>query len=138
MQEPKQFDVDGITYFVNAFRTSEGMRVLTEIVTLVGEPIVQFVGQAKKGALDTEIKPDNISSIMAGLTSRLHEDSVNSLFKKILQNTFKSHTGQPLAAVYETEFIGKYSTLFKVVYKSIEAQYGDFFGVLGDFAKPVK
>lgn len=137
MKQPKQIQVDGQTYTIQPYLTSFGMRLLTRIFLILGKPLVTLAFGLKgegKSLLDAEIQPDQIAEIMDGLYARLTPEEVDQLFKDILVGTLIGNTSQSATEVYDTHFSQQYGHLFKVVFKSLEAQYGDFFGALGGLA----
>lgn len=133
MKESKVIIVEGKEYTVKPFYTSEGLILLTEISLLVGEPLINLALQMKKGEKKVSELEFDVSSVMAGLTSRLKPESVDQLFQKILKNTMLGKSSNPLD--YDSHFIGQYGHLFKVVGKSLEAQYGDFLDALKGLVK---
>lgn len=142
MQEPTEFEVDGQKYVVQPFLTSYGMKLLTEISLLVGEAALRAVFELKDSKakdpkavaaasmLDSDVDPDAMVKVMNQLTARIQPDTIDSLFKRILKCTLLAGSSNTCEKVYDVHFQGKYGHLFKVVFKSLQAQYGDFLTAL--------
>lgn len=138
-QAAKQFEVDGMSYTVDPFLTSKGIRLMTDIVKMIGPTLGKFVsGFDSKSDLD-DLDTDTVAEAFITFSNGLHPDDFDRIIKRILENTLVDSMGSTSAAqVYDTYFQGRYKHLAVVVYKSLEVQYGDFFGVVGDLAKRFK
>lgn len=133
LKQPKQFTYEGVTYTVAPFPTTHGMKLLSEMMLKVGEPLIQLIGVFKEGkGLQSEIKPETISAIFTSLYTRVNPDVLDDLLKRLLEGTTSSATGsQNLRQVYDTYFVDSYDVLCKVAFESLKAQYGSFSKGLG-------
>lgn len=143
MKESKVIKVDGRDYTVTPFVTSQGVKLLTDLVRVAGEPLITLAVSLKdhKGSvLEADVTPERISQIMSGLMTRVETDTLDSLFKRVLEGTLIGTTSRRCSEEYDTYFIGDYLHLFKVVAFSIKEQFGAFSAGLGgivNFAKAV-
>lgn len=142
MKQPKVFEVGGTKYTVQPYLTSFGLNLLTELVMILGEPLINLAFTAKdkgaSGLLEADIKPEVVSAMMQGLYSRLKPEEMDALFKKILSGTLVVSQQCSDDQFFDTHFSGQYKNLFTVVLKSLEAQYGDFLGGRTGFLAFVK
>lgn len=143
MKESKTIKVDGRDYTVTPFLTSQGVKLLTDLVRVAGEPLITLAVSLKdhKGSvLEADVTPERISQIMTGLMARVETDTIDNLFKRVLEGTMIGTTSRTCANEYDTYFVGDYVHLFKVVAYSLKEQYGAFLAGLGgivNFAKAV-
>jgi len=141
MKELQTIVVDDISYDVNPYITSVGMKLLTDITLLAGKPLLTLIfgikGSMGKGKKFTEmdIDADLIQTIMTGLYERIDTNTLDSLFKRVLSGTMISNSSQSLDKIYDTHFQSRYLHLFKVVLFSLKVQYADFWkGLSGNAA----
>jgi hypothetical protein len=151
MKQAKEFQIGDKIFTVVPYVTSEGVKLLTEIASLLGPGIVK-IGVEFKGLqgktessggglaalLEADIDSDVIASALNDLFAKLTPEKMVALQRRILRETFCASAGSHTLgedAVFDDFFRGEYSLLFKVVTKTLEAQYGDFFGALGVVAK---
>lgn len=142
MKTPTTFQLDGETYTVSPYMTSTGMKLLTELVLILGKPLVQLIIRVKEAAaggslkdlLEQDVDPATVDAVMTALYERLSPEAVDSLIKRILDQTFVGSTSTKVTEGFDTRFQGKYLHVFKLVFKTLGVQYGDFLGVLGGHA----
>jgi hypothetical protein len=136
MKETKTVLVDGIEYQVSPYLSSKGLKLLVELFNLIGEEAIQFamkMGEDKKAGKTSVGFEDELSKIIRNLTTKTNPDLVEALIKKILLNTYAG-TSRSVVEDFDLRFQGKYGHLFKLVAKTLGAQYGDFLGALGGLA----
>ncbi len=148
MKELKTFTVDGESYVVQMYTTSVGMFLLTDIMNLLGADVVRvalaFKDGLKNGASVADfdldiIDADMMTKAIDHLSSKAAPELLDSIFKRILSGTIIQKQGSTTCAdAYDTHFQGRYSHLFKVLWKSLGVQYGDFLSVLGGLVKTAK
>ncbi len=144
MKNPTTFNIDGKSYTIQPYLTSHGMLLLTEIGILVGADLVALVMQLKelvggeKGVtsasqlMDMDLDNEALHRILSSFFVKLEPATLDRLFKKILCGTLINEMGSTTAdTVYDSYFSGQYAHLFKVVWKTLAAQYGDFWSALG-------
>lgn len=141
-KQAKTFELDGVTYTVAPFPTTHGMKLFTEVVMKLGEPLLQLAGvfmkDKDKPMSQMEISPEAIAAIFQGLYMRVNADVLDDLFKRILEGTTSSKTGgQNMRQIYDTYFVDDYGLLFKVVFHSFKGQYGSFLSGVGGLEKLV-
>jgi hypothetical protein len=142
MKPSVPFTVGNETYTVQHFYTTAGLNLLTEIVGLLGEPMASLIGKLKgmsKGAAkfsDLDISDDDAANAISRFVANLKPETVENLFKRILSHTIINAQGSTSCAeAFDTHFQGRYMHLFKVVWKSLGVQYGDFSSALAGIAK---
>lgn len=138
-----QFTVDGVSYTLQPYVTSHGLKLLTDITKLVGADLLALVMEMKdllKGdekpsvedLLDMDVDTVALQRIMGTFLDRVQTDTLDELFKRILVGTLIDSLGSTTAAqAYDAHFAQKYTHLFTVVWKSLQGQYGDFLHALG-------
>jgi len=147
---PKEVSIDSMQYRIEPYITSRGLILIKNLTALVGEPLIKMVAALPKGSdvkslqsgsvnfTDLDINIEVIASALSTAFSKLDDATTEKLFRDILMNTF--HGNQSCADKFDTHFQGQYRHLFRVVVKTLEAQYGDFLGeITGGLLKlPVK
>lgn len=136
MKQPKEFTVDNQIYVVQPFPTTDGMRLLIDLVALVGPTAIEVMFKVKhdpQAYLDDDSKGIEVARVMNDLIKNLKADQIDSMFKRILRHTLIGHTSTTAESLYDTHFSERYVHLFLTVYKSLEAQFGDFLSVLKGF-----
>lgn len=140
MKSNKIVSIDGKSYTVVPYTTTGGLRLLTKLTGILGEPVVKLLKSLPPGSLQDILKSDlkainmdEISASVAALFAKVDEDVAEVLIKEILQNTL--YGNHEVNAIFEEHFQGEYRHLFKVVFKTLEAQYGDFLGARAVRAK---
>jgi hypothetical protein len=120
MQLTEERMVDGLTYEISKFSATKGVRMLTRLASLLGEPIGAFT----EGGLDKKITGDMVSRAAKALFERLDENQAEKTVKDLLENV----RCDGKAIQFDTHFQGRILHLFKVLKEVLEVQYGDFFG----------
>jgi hypothetical protein len=120
MIQTQQIVVDGATYSVTQFSATKGMKLLTRLTKILGEPMSVFMSDENADA--QKVLPVAI----AALSERLEEDMVVQTVKELMDGVRDSDG--PIQ--FDTHFAGKFGHLFKLLAKILEVQYGDFFGAL--------
>jgi len=134
MKKPETITVDGKSYDVNAYDTSVGMVLLTDIILTAGEPLINLfmsIKGDKKRLTEMEIEPAQIQMIMSGLYARVGSKTIDDLFKRMLAGTFIANSSEDVSKSYDTYFQGEYMHLFKVVFAVFKVQFSDFWKGLG-------
>jgi hypothetical protein len=137
MKKSENIVVDGRTYTVNPYVTSTGMMLWWEILSKFGEGLVSFVFQFKDAAqgkaaiaslMTSDIKPEQISSLLSGL-QKMSPEEFQGFVAKVLANTCVG--SRSVMDDYDTRFAGEYKHLVKLVWKTLEVQFRDFFSASG-------
>jgi len=115
--------IDGITWTVNEFSATEGLRLLTRLTALCGAPLARaFEALPKDGSvLDARVDFTLLGGALSELTSRLDEDQVVELVKRLLGCTLAN--GEDVERRFDVVFQGRYATLFKVLAFVLEVNY---------------
>lgn len=135
LQPTKEINVDGVKYIVQLYAPSFGLMLHAKLLRLLGEPFVKLFGMLKGG------KNFDVKALLAGdlsglnidaagealglLFEKVKEDEIFPLIQEILSGTLLS-TKQPVNEVFETHLMGRYGHIYKLVAKSLGAQYPDF------------
>ena len=120
MIHTREILVDGESYKVTQFSASKGMKLLTRLIKILGEPMASFFSNP-----DAE-QEMAFQVALAALSDKLDEDVVLATVKELI-DSLSDGDGQ---ISFDTHFAGRFGHLFKVLGKILEVQYGDFFGVL--------
>lgn len=141
MREPKQKEIDGITYKMYPLSPFKSSKILTRIIKVVGKPMGKLIGdsqkEGKESLLDADVNPELIGEALSALTENLEESQVERLMKDLLSSdliTF-SKDGDDFKKLSNVEgHIQKNDLgllhLFKLVKFSLEVNYSDFLGGL--------
>lgn len=124
MRHTHKKEIDGILFTVNEFSTTEGLRLLTRLTKLCGGSVAKGLEALPKGLDPSEPTVDfsMIGEAVTELTSRLDEDEIIYLLKRLLGSTLVEGdvVGGP---AFDRVFQGRYLTLAKVVMFVLEANY---------------
>ena len=111
-------EIDGNTWMVSQLPATEGLKVLTKLIKIVGKPI----GKAVKGVtdsngvgsiLDAKIDYAFVGDAIGDLTSRLDEEEVTGLIKRMFRDV--RCDGKEVMPTFDTLFMGRYGTMMKVI-----------------------
>lgn len=120
MIETRDIVVEGRTYQVTQFSATKGIKMMTRLTKIIGEPIGFMF--SNEGADVDQMLPMAIRA----LSDKLDEDMVLDTVKQLLEGV-RNHEGE---LEFDQYFSGKMGLLFKILGKVLEVQYGDFFGGL--------
>lgn len=118
--------VDGQTYKIAQFGSTEAIKTFTQLTKLVGPSISMAMGANDQGVDQGQV----IGKAMIALCERLDENNVEQLVKKLIGQVLK---GQGEKIIFETEFQGRFGHLLKLLIAVVEVQYGDFLDVVQGF-----
>lgn len=123
----KDLVIDDVNYKIHLFAAEQGLKVLTKLIKLVGEPIMEL---AKGGADQAEIMK-NLGGAIRSLAGRLNEEEVVSLMKLLMGKvTVDGEGGNTLDKKFNTYFQGKIGLMFKISVEVVNHNYADFLDVL--------
>jgi hypothetical protein len=137
MKKSENIIVDGRTYTVNPYITSTGMMLWWELLSKFGEGLVSFAFQFRDAAsaraglasiMSSDIKPEQVASLMSGL-QKMTPEEFQGFVAKVLANTCVG--SRSVMEDYDTRFAGEYKHLVKLVWKTLEVQFRDFFSASG-------
>jgi len=120
MIHTREITVDDKSYSVTQFSASKGMKMLTRLVKILGEPMAAFFSDP-----DAEMELA-FPAALAALSDKLDEDVVLQTVKELVESLTTSEG----PVQFDTYFAGQFGHLFKVLGKILEVQYGDFLSVL--------
>lgn len=120
MIHTREILVDGQSYSVTQFSASKGMKLLTRLVKILGEPMASFLSNP-----DAEAE-GAFQMALGSLSEKLDEDVVLNTVKELIDCLSTSEG--PIQ--FDTHFAGRFGHLFKVIGEVLKFQYGDFLGVL--------
>lgn len=124
MRHTHQKQIDGITWTVNDFSATEGLRLLTRLTNLCGGPLGKAVQALPRdrSVLDAELlSVDLLGAAVSELAGRLDENEIVELVRRILGCTLAD--GKEASPQFDILFQGRYGTLFKVVLFALESNY---------------
>ena len=138
--EQKDFSLDGETYRITMFPADQGLKVLTKLVKLVGEPMMEMA----KMQQDKEAMFDHLASAIRSLSLKLDDENVVSLCKQLSSCVIKDGDGSmTLDRKFNTHFSGRLGHMFKLMVEVVNFNFADFLDVLAlqnhaGSAKPLK
>ena len=141
MKQIQTIHVDEMRYNVSPFTTSKGVILLTDLMLILGQPMMNLIGVLKEGQKkqqkfsEMDLSSVDLNAIMSGLYARVDSHTLDNLFKRMLECTFEEHKSQSLASIYDHHFQGRYLHLFKVVFETFKVQYADFWNGLSAAAR---
>lgn len=125
--EQKDFSLDGETYRITMFPADQGLKVLTKLVKLVGEPMMEMA----KMQQDKEAMFDHLASAIRSLSLKLDDENVVSLCKQLSSCVIKDGDGSmTLDRKFNTHFSGRLGHMFKLMVEVVNFNFADFLDVL--------
>lgn len=126
-KKSQEREIDGAVYMVTQFPATEGLAILTRLLKLAG-PALGAVATGQPGAG----RALEVGLFVARLVEKLDEAETVGLVKRLLKDTRRD--GREVMPSFDTEFMGNYMTLLRVLGFVLEANYGDFFGAVASSA----
>lgn len=125
-QSYKDFTIDGISYRIQMLPAEQGMKILTRLLKMVGEPLAELIKVQGQRDKIFEILPMAIKT----LVMKLDDDEVLQLAKELTSCVIKGNTSATLDREFNLYFRGKYGHLMKVLLEVVKYNYSDFLDVL--------
>ena len=129
MIETKEKTIDGHNVMVTQFPGRRALLFKTRLIKLIGPSIAQmFTGE---NPLDgKELDFSIIAKALDKLAETLNEDEYVKFVLDLLQ--YSRFDGQEIKeSVFDTEFAGNLLLMYKVLWFTLEVNYGSFFGESG-------
>ena len=126
-----QCNIDGTSYEISQFGSSQSLKILIRIAKTIGEPLGKLFANVDPdggSVMDQKVSDKIIGQVIGGLTEKLDEDQTVDTIKELCSCVLVN--GQKLGPMFETHFRGKIGHLFKLLKKVLEVQYDDFLGEL--------
>ena len=121
--EQKDFEIGGEIFSIRMFPATEGLKVATKLLKIIGEPLAELA----KGASSGGTQMDNVADAIKSLAPRLDEENVVALCMKLTSVVLVP--GQHVVTLdkqFNNYFAGKYGLLFKLLVKVVEYNFADF------------
>lgn len=133
LQPQTKVNVEGEQYIVQLYSPSVGLTLYAKLVRLLGEPLLKLVSKIDFSKIKDVKTLDDISAIdldgvgdaIGVLFSKLKDDEFVPLLQEILSSTFTKEM-RPVNEDFEVTFAGHYNHVFKLVAKTLGAQYPNF------------
>lgn len=129
MQLQKEFTVDfkgtAITYTLVQMPPTKSIKIATKLIKIVGEPLLALA--ANPGGLQSQISqvlPDVIRILKNGLD----EDEVIGVIHQVFAYVQRDGKAFGESSVFDNEFRGKLSIVFKILLEQLKFNYSDFLG----------
>lgn len=123
----KDFSLDGEDYKIIMFPAEQGLKVLTKLVKIVGEPMMELA----KMQQDKTAMYDHLASAIRSLALKLDDDNVVSLCKTLCSCVIKGGDGSmTLDRKFNLHFQGRLGHMFKLLVEVVNHNYADFLDVL--------
>lgn len=127
--------VDKTQYKVQFYDPELGLTLYAKLIKTLGPPLIKmfstFKGKSLDGIMNLDTKDldfDVLGDAVQSIFMQLSPEEVTPLVKEILGSTFDGKTNVNVVEDFSVRFMGKYSHLFKLVGKTLGAQYPDFLG----------
>lgn len=125
-------EIDGMQFMVTGLPAWQSMKMLTRIGRILGPSLAKMVGSKRVGAsiMDIELDGAQIGQAVELLFEKLTEAELESISKKLLENSFVDPGDgkglRPLLPVFDDVMAGKTFTIFKLLKFAFEVNYSDF------------
>lgn len=124
--EQKDFSLDGESYVITMFPADQGLKVLTKLVKLIGEPMMELA----KMNNDKQAMFDHLGSAIRSLALRLDDENVVAICKQLSGCVIHGGGSMTLDKKFNTHFSGKLGHMFKLMVEVVNFNYADFLDVL--------
>lgn len=131
--ETEEKTIDGRQVMVTQFPGRRALTFKTRLLKLLGPSIAQMfsgVKTDKSNILDSDFDLSIISKACEKLSETLDEDEFVKFVLELLQCT-RLDGKEINDAVFDIEFAGNLVLMYKVLWFTLEVNYGSFFGVGG-------
>lgn len=134
MLETRNKVIEGREYSVTQFPARRGFALKARLAKLLGPAVAELFSAVKGGDAESLMSADIDMAIVGGAIRRLLEgvDESNMLELVLSLLSMTRVDGKEITEqVFDMEFAGKFSELYKVLAFVVEVNYGDFFGSNG-------
>lgn len=121
----KEFQLDGVTYITNQYTATRGLELQAKLMGVLGKPVGVLAG----GGGDSEVTAGLIANALQALSEKVNERNIVPLVKEILETTTIQDQNGFRSIVFDTDFQGRYTHLFKLIREVLAYQFSDFLGV---------
>lgn len=129
MREPEVLTIDGTRYSVQQLMPKKAIRLLPKMMRAFGEPLAQLaMSGGIKSLNDISSKPDSVHAAFQALAMHCTEDAVDDIMTELLSCVYVNSTC--VNEDFDVRFQGKLDAVFKLCAKSLEVNFGGFFGTL--------
>lgn len=126
--------INGHTYSVTQFPARHAFMLKARLAKLLGPALAEILaslnGVSKESILSADIDLSAISAALNKLLGAVDEQSTMDLILKLLSCT-RMDGKEITEQLFDIEFAGNLSDVYKVLAFVIEVNYGDFFGSNG-------
>lgn len=129
MIETKDKLIDGSNYTVTQLPARRALRLKAKLLKMFGSVIAQFFLATSEDNNEEQKKFDFVKTFQL-LGSQIDENSFESLITEILTGVRKNGI-ELTAQTIDIEFAGDIATIYKVVWFVLEANFGNFFQMIG-------
>lgn len=113
--QQKSVEVAGESYFLTQFPATKGIKILKQLIKLVGPAAAEI------------FKDGDIGGAVGKLVENLDNVDVENLIKEMIGSVSKGN----VAINFDNEFAGSYSKLLLLIREIVEFNFGDVFTILG-------
>ena len=136
--ETKEKDIDGYAVTVTALAGWRAYRLKHKLFTLFGPVILKGlsgIADSKKGldlsVIDKQVDIGKFVSALDDLFEKLTEDKYVAITKQILVSTFVNNLDVSDENNFNDVFSQKMDLIYKVMYFTLEVNYGSFLALIG-------
>jgi len=135
-KESTTVELKGCKYEFGNWEPELGMRMLTRLIKICGEPLAKAIigmgAEAASKGLDAEIdntkKMELIGAALGALAMNLEEETVVKFVKDSFTEAYVD--GKPLSSVWKAHFMGRPGLMLQVVRHQLQHQLSDFLELL--------
>lgn len=134
MLQTKDKIIEKRTYSVTQFPARHGFVLKARLAKLIGPAVAELFAALKGGSAESVMSADVDMSMIGGAIHKLldgidGEDALDLVLKLLSMTRLD---GKEISEqVFDMEFAGRFSELYKVLAFVVEVNYGDFFGSNG-------
>ncbi len=129
--ERPRHSVDGIMYEFEMLPISQALRLSVRIISVIATSASKVFSCFKEGKsiLDQDINGQALGEAISMLVGGLSEDEVEGSINQLMAKTSVVDSKQNVLPVnMDIQFTGKIMHLYRVTWKALEVNFGDFLG----------
>jgi len=143
-ETPTTIDIDGFSYLVPRLPPRRALRLEARLVRLLGPGIVELLlrtptradGRADLGAVDLSQVGPAVQAVLAQLTPDEQDAIMAELLEPVRVVGQDGKLG-PVMPIFDSHFDGRLPAVFKLMWASLEVQFGGFFELFASAARAV-
>lgn len=144
MATPREIEIDGHRYLIGRLAPRRALRLQNRLVRALGPAIIPLLkdvplreGKADLGSADLDLAAVGaaLQGLMSALTPQEQDAIMEELFS-VVQVIGTEKTGA-IMPIFDAHFDGRLVAVWKLLWASLEEQFGGFFELLAGAARSV-